>query len=269
MIKNISFFKQLLWAPFHLSTVTTRLTLVLQVISCSHICYLTSSRDRHLQGSLRFPPWLTPGAPLIWLTSTVKRATTNRRRTPRASWLTFSSAALWLSDLKVCCPNDHHIKCYVAAVGHLLLHWHAGTGVTTYSLHPGVVQTDLWRHLSASQQVLMKIAKPFTKNSVQGAQTSIYCAVEPSLEKETGGYYRWLIIWLHPLFIYSVKRIINHQWMQNNYYLFKSGLSALCSTCLLLVFSPPATALLPAAQQRERTMILHKSCGSWAAKCCP
>lgn len=64
-----------------------------------------------------------------------------------------------------------------------------GTGVTTYSLHPGVVQTDLWRHLSASQQVLMKIAKPFTKNSVQGAQTTIYCAVEPSLEKETGGYY--------------------------------------------------------------------------------
>ncbi|XP_038553984.1 retinol dehydrogenase 12-like [Micropterus salmoides] len=64
-----------------------------------------------------------------------------------------------------------------------------GTGVTTYSLHPGVVQTDLWRHLSGSQQVLMKIASPFTKNSVQGAQTTIYCAVEPSLEKESGGYY--------------------------------------------------------------------------------
>lgn len=64
-----------------------------------------------------------------------------------------------------------------------------GTGVTTYSLHPGVVQTDLWRHLSATQQVFMKIAKPFTKNSVQGAQTSIFCAVEPSLEKESGRYY--------------------------------------------------------------------------------
>lgn len=51
--------------------------------------------------------------------------------------------------------------------------------------------SDLWRHLSASQQVLMKIAKPFTKNSVQGAQTSIFCAVESSLEKETGGYYRY------------------------------------------------------------------------------
>ncbi|XP_070708749.1 retinol dehydrogenase 12-like [Pempheris klunzingeri] len=64
-----------------------------------------------------------------------------------------------------------------------------GTGVTTYSLHPGVVQTDLWRHLTPTQQVFMKVVSPFTKNSVQGAQTTIYCAVEPSLEKESGGYY--------------------------------------------------------------------------------
>ncbi|KAM3593847.1 uncharacterized protein V6R79_023339 [Siganus canaliculatus] len=64
-----------------------------------------------------------------------------------------------------------------------------GTGVTTYVLHPGVVQTDLWRHLNGPQQAIMKMVSPFTKNSVQGAQTTIYCAVEPSLEKETGGYY--------------------------------------------------------------------------------
>ncbi|KAM6970891.1 retinol dehydrogenase 12, like [Tautogolabrus adspersus] len=64
-----------------------------------------------------------------------------------------------------------------------------GTGVTTYSLHPGVVKTDLWRHLNGPQQVFMKMASPFTKNSSQGAQTSIFCAVEPSLEKESGGYY--------------------------------------------------------------------------------
>ncbi|XP_023129563.2 retinol dehydrogenase 12-like [Amphiprion ocellaris] len=64
-----------------------------------------------------------------------------------------------------------------------------GTDVTTYSLHPGVVQTDLWRHLTGPQQFIMKIAKPFTKNSVQGAQTTIYCAVEPSLVNETGQYY--------------------------------------------------------------------------------
>ncbi|KAM4606706.1 retinol dehydrogenase 12, like [Polymixia lowei] len=64
-----------------------------------------------------------------------------------------------------------------------------GTGVTVYSLHPGVVQTDLWRHLNGPQQLVMKMVSPFTKNSVQGAQTSIYCAVEPALENESGGYY--------------------------------------------------------------------------------
>lgn len=64
-----------------------------------------------------------------------------------------------------------------------------GTGVTAYSLHPGVVQTDLWRHLNGPQQFFMKMVSPFTKNSEQGAQTTIYCAVEPKLEKESGGYY--------------------------------------------------------------------------------
>lgn len=64
-----------------------------------------------------------------------------------------------------------------------------GTGVTAYSLHPGVVQTELWRHLNGPQQTIMKMVSPFTKNSVQGAQTSIYCAVEPTLENQSGGYY--------------------------------------------------------------------------------
>ncbi|XP_023654776.2 retinol dehydrogenase 12-like isoform X1 [Paramormyrops kingsleyae] len=64
-----------------------------------------------------------------------------------------------------------------------------GTGVTTYALHPGVVQSELWRHLSAPAQLGVKMIKPFTKTSVQGAQTSIYCAVAPELEKTTGGYY--------------------------------------------------------------------------------
>ncbi|XP_071751616.1 retinol dehydrogenase 12, like [Centroberyx gerrardi] len=64
-----------------------------------------------------------------------------------------------------------------------------GTGVTAYSLHPGVVQTELWRHLNGPQQLVMKMISPFTKSSVQGAQTTIYCAVEPTLETESGGYY--------------------------------------------------------------------------------
>ncbi|XP_062848261.1 retinol dehydrogenase 12, like isoform X2 [Trichomycterus rosablanca] len=53
----------------------------------------------------------------------------------------------------------------------------------------GVVQTDLWRHLNWPQQAAMWLARPFTKTSVQGAQTTIYCAVAPELETESGKYY--------------------------------------------------------------------------------
>lgn len=64
-----------------------------------------------------------------------------------------------------------------------------GTGVTTYSLHPGVVRSDLWRNLSKPIQAAVKILTPFSKSTTQGAQTSIYCSVEPQLERESGGYY--------------------------------------------------------------------------------
>ncbi|XP_061661184.1 retinol dehydrogenase 12, like [Syngnathoides biaculeatus] len=64
-----------------------------------------------------------------------------------------------------------------------------GTGVTAYSLHPGVVQTDLWRHLNGPQRFFVKLASPFTKTSAQGARTTVYCAVEPSLADVSGGYY--------------------------------------------------------------------------------
>ncbi|KAM3593951.1 uncharacterized protein V6R79_026354 [Siganus canaliculatus] len=64
-----------------------------------------------------------------------------------------------------------------------------GTGVTTYSLHPGSVKTELARHLSGAQSFLIKMARPFSKTPVQGAQTTIYCAVEPTLAAESGQYY--------------------------------------------------------------------------------
>ncbi|XP_023127113.1 retinol dehydrogenase 12-like [Amphiprion ocellaris] len=64
-----------------------------------------------------------------------------------------------------------------------------GTGVTTYSLHPGAVKTDLQRHAKGAWSFLLTLTRPFFKNAVEGAQTSLYCAVEPSLENETGQYY--------------------------------------------------------------------------------
>ncbi|KAK7118289.1 hypothetical protein R3I94_021952 [Phoxinus phoxinus] len=64
-----------------------------------------------------------------------------------------------------------------------------GSGVTVYSLHPGVVQSELFRNLSKPVQIAVKVFSPFTKTTIQGAQTTIYCAVEPELDNESGGYY--------------------------------------------------------------------------------
>ncbi len=69
--------------------------------------------------------------------------------------------------------------------------------MTTYSVHPGAVDTELQRHMGDSYtlaSILMPIALPFVrlvaKTPVQGAQTSIYCAVDESLSNVSGKYYR-------------------------------------------------------------------------------
>jgi len=69
-----------------------------------------------------------------------------------------------------------------------------GSGVRVYSLHPGVVKTELSRHFKNTfGNVLFYLAKvfaPLYKTPESGAQTSICCAVDPALENETGKYYK-------------------------------------------------------------------------------
>jgi len=68
------------------------------------------------------------------------------------------------------------------------------TGVTVYSLHPGVVDTELSRHLDKSvfpgaRWMFQNLGGFFMKTPEQGAQTTLYCALEESLASETGLYY--------------------------------------------------------------------------------
>ncbi|VDI74279.1 retinol dehydrogenase 12 [Mytilus galloprovincialis] len=69
----------------------------------------------------------------------------------------------------------------------------SGTGVTTYSLHPGAIDTELGRHWRSKQRLIREpiyfIYSLFTKTPYEGALTNIYCAVDESLDKETGKYY--------------------------------------------------------------------------------
>jgi retinol dehydrogenase-12 len=67
-----------------------------------------------------------------------------------------------------------------------------GTGVTAYSLHPGAVQTDLQRHMFPYPivgPILRKLLSSWFLTAEAGAQTTIYCATEPSLHGISGKYY--------------------------------------------------------------------------------
>ncbi|KAG5273162.1 hypothetical protein AALO_G00148350 [Alosa alosa] len=68
-----------------------------------------------------------------------------------------------------------------------------GTGVTVYSLHPGIIHTELGRHfwpkLALWKRILYQPFLLLIKTPKEGAQTTIYCAVEESLANESGLYY--------------------------------------------------------------------------------
>ena len=67
--------------------------------------------------------------------------------------------------------------------------------VKVVSLHPGVVRTELGRYIldRTSFKVIMVLLSPLfyyvTKNPQQGAQTSIYCALEDHNKLKGGAYY--------------------------------------------------------------------------------
>jgi len=67
-----------------------------------------------------------------------------------------------------------------------------GSGVNVYSLHPGVIATELGRHIKEYLgifSVALYVMRPFLKTPESGAQTTIYCAVDESLSGHTGKYY--------------------------------------------------------------------------------
>jgi short-subunit dehydrogenase len=61
-----------------------------------------------------------------------------------------------------------------------------GSGVTTYALHPGVVATDVWRHVPDFARGLMKL---WMVSPEEGARTTLYCATSPEAGRESGLYY--------------------------------------------------------------------------------
>jgi NAD(P)-dependent dehydrogenase (short-subunit alcohol dehydrogenase family) len=60
-----------------------------------------------------------------------------------------------------------------------------GSGVSTYALHPGVIDSDIWRRLPAPLRALNRRRLISTE---EGAQTTLYCATSAPAD-ETGLYY--------------------------------------------------------------------------------
>ncbi len=61
-----------------------------------------------------------------------------------------------------------------------------GNPIHTYSLHPGVVASDIWRRVPWPFRSLMKM-RMITNE--EGALTSLHCATSPEAGKQTGMYY--------------------------------------------------------------------------------
>lgn len=65
-----------------------------------------------------------------------------------------------------------------------------GTNKTANAVHPGVIATNLGRHLSAPVRMLFPVVAAIAMKSVhQGAATQCYVAVHPSLEGVSGEYF--------------------------------------------------------------------------------
>ena len=61
-----------------------------------------------------------------------------------------------------------------------------GSGVTTYSLHPGVIASDIWRGVPWPLRALLRLGMISTE---EGAKTTLHCALSPAVTGETGLYY--------------------------------------------------------------------------------
>lgn len=65
-----------------------------------------------------------------------------------------------------------------------------GTGVTANCLHPGMIDTGIWRNVPFPMNYPMRlITRSFFKTPEQGAQTTIHLAVSDEVKGVTGQYF--------------------------------------------------------------------------------
>lgn len=65
-----------------------------------------------------------------------------------------------------------------------------GTGVTVNALHPGTIDTEIYRNLSFPLKVVKQIFRIFLRTIDEGIQTTLYVALSTSLDSTSGQYFR-------------------------------------------------------------------------------
>lgn len=69
----------------------------------------------------------------------------------------------------------------------------AGTGITAYSVHPGVVKTNFGGDSTGFFKLMLSLAQPFMRTPEKGAETSVYLASAPLKaigERNNGSYFQ-------------------------------------------------------------------------------
>jgi len=96
------------------------------------------------------------------------------------------------------------------------------TYINTYSLHPGVIDTDLSRHVGETDDKLKgKGFMGFLRRNLcltpfMGSQTTLYCALEEDLDDETGYYYEYVLYYLI-CFLQIINWYLNWQQLSANW----------------------------------------------------
>jgi hypothetical protein len=67
------------------------------------------------------------------------------------------------------------------------------TGISTVSLHPGVIKTDIWKNQNSESwlartktSIINGFVRLTGKTVKQGATASIYCAIDDSIPSKSG-----------------------------------------------------------------------------------
>ena len=79
---------------------------------------------------------------------------------------------------------------------YIILFSFTGTGITTYSVHPGIVRSEMGRDMYYKKIYVLDflwrlLSWPFFKDCVHGVQTQICCAISEEFANQSGKYYRY------------------------------------------------------------------------------